>query len=107
MRSDLRFYRQTVFYTPSALTVSEGDKIVGNLSCAPNKRNNRDLDIEINYKVEGREEEEVNFQYKMCVFISSIVVFYPTNDLLACTSSSHLPSPCLLNIHIPVASFFI
>ncbi|KAJ2919910.1 hypothetical protein MD484_g392, partial [Candolleomyces efflorescens] len=58
-------WKQTVFYTPSALTVSEGDKIVGNLSCAPNKRNNRDLDIEISYKVEGSEEEEVKFQYKM------------------------------------------
>ena len=60
-------WKQTVFYTPSTLTIREGDKIVGSLACAPNKRNNRDLDIELTYKVEG-EEEETTFAYKMCVF---------------------------------------
>lgn len=60
--------RQTVFYTPDTLTVSAGEKITGRLSCAPNARNNRDLDITIAYKVESSEETEV--QYKMCVPLS-------------------------------------
>ncbi|RXW25017.1 hypothetical protein EST38_g787 [Candolleomyces aberdarensis] len=58
-------WKQTVFYTPSTLTVSKDDKIVGNISCAPNKRNNRDLDIEISYKVDNAGEQEVKYQYKM------------------------------------------
>ena len=58
-------YRQTVFYTPDTLTVSMGDKITGQLSCAPNARNNRDLDIAVSYQAPG--EEAVEIQYKMCV----------------------------------------
>jgi len=45
--------RQTVFYTPSTLTVSEGDTIAGRLTCAPNERNNRDLDISITYQTKS------------------------------------------------------
>ena len=60
--------RQTVFYTPDTLTVSAGDKISGRLSCAPNARNNRDLDITIAYQVGDGPGTEV--QYKMCVFPS-------------------------------------
>jgi hypothetical protein len=57
--------RQTVFYTPSTLTVSESQAITGTLSCSPNVKNNRDLDIAIRYKV-GEEKEHEMF-YKMCV----------------------------------------
>jgi len=62
--------RQTVFYTPSTLTINQGDKIVGQLSCAPNRRNNRDLDISISYKLEN-ENEEMSVHYKMCVRYTS------------------------------------
>jgi type I protein arginine methyltransferase len=54
--------RQTVFYTPSTLTVSEKQIITGSLSCAPNARNNRDLDIRISYQIEGEEMTEAIFK---------------------------------------------
>ena len=57
--------RQTVFYTPNTLTISAGESITGTLSCAPNARNNRDLDISITYKTTG--EPETTMHYKMCV----------------------------------------
>ncbi|KAF8894363.1 protein arginine N-methyltransferase [Gymnopilus junonius] len=60
-------WKQTVFYTPSTVTVNSGDKITGRLTCAPNARNNRDLDISIAYKVEGKDESENVMHYKMCV----------------------------------------
>lgn len=60
--------RQTVFYTPTTLTVSKGDEVSGTLTCAPNARNNRDLDIEIKYKVNDVEE---GMRYKMFVSSSS------------------------------------
>lgn len=69
--------RQTVFYTPETLTVSSGDKINGQLSCAPNARNNRDLDITIAYRVQDGPEAEV--QYKMCVALS----FLPDRERVA------------------------
>lgn len=56
--------RQTVFYTPHTLRISEGEKIVGKLTCSPNSRNNRDLDITISYSTPNSERTQVN--YKMC-----------------------------------------
>ncbi|CAG8437769.1 9499_t:CDS:2 [Funneliformis mosseae] len=46
-------WKQTVFYTTDAITIKSGESIMGTLSCAPNKRNNRDLDIEISYEFHG------------------------------------------------------
>ncbi|KAI8973266.1 S-adenosyl-L-methionine-dependent methyltransferase [Mycotypha africana] len=43
-------WKQTVFYTTDALILKQGDTIEGQLSCAPNKSNPRDLDIVIDYK---------------------------------------------------------
>ncbi|KAG7091007.1 type I protein arginine N-methyltransferase Rmt1 [Marasmius oreades] len=56
-------WKQTVFYTPSTITVSEGESITGRLTCAPNERNNRDLDISISYKTPR--DHEATMQYKM------------------------------------------
>jgi len=56
-------WKQTVFYTPSTITISEGQKIRGRLACAPNTHNNRDLDITISYEADG---VETNVEYKMC-----------------------------------------
>ncbi|KAH7913461.1 S-adenosyl-L-methionine-dependent methyltransferase [Hygrophoropsis aurantiaca] len=58
-------WKQTVFYTPSTLTVSEGQKITGQLTCSPNVKNNRDLDIIISYAAEGDETSAANVEYKM------------------------------------------
>ena len=69
-------FRQTVFYTPSTLTVTQGDNIVGRLSCAPNTRNNRDLDIGFAYKLE-HDEKELLMQYKMCVVFLKILFSLP------------------------------
>ncbi|KAL4243977.1 Protein arginine N-methyltransferase [Abortiporus biennis] len=57
-------WKQTVFYTPETLTVSEGDTITGRLSCAPNARNPRDLDITLAYKT-PKEPTETVINYKM------------------------------------------
>ncbi|KAL7422446.1 Nuclear SAM-dependent mono-and asymmetric methyltransferase [Cryptotrichosporon argae] len=58
-------WKQTVFYTPDTLTVSEGDTIRGTLSCAPNARNNRDLDIVVDYEVSGADAQKGQMVYKM------------------------------------------
>ncbi|KAF8149536.1 putative arginine methyltransferase [Crassisporium funariophilum] len=62
--SQYTHWKQTVFYTPSTLTINKGDQIVGQLTCAPNARNNRDLDIGIKYKIKGDGEEQ-SVQFKM------------------------------------------
>ncbi|ELU42755.1 protein arginine N-methyltransferase [Rhizoctonia solani AG-1 IA] len=46
-------WKQTVFYTKDVIPVKAGDEIVGTLTCAPNQRNNRDLDITIKYESKG------------------------------------------------------
>ena len=58
-------WKQTVFYTKDMLTVSQGDAITGRLSCAPNERNNRDLDIVIDYAVQGEAATSGRMEYKM------------------------------------------
>ncbi|KAI0757861.1 S-adenosyl-L-methionine-dependent methyltransferase [Irpex lacteus] len=57
-------WKQTVFYTPDTITISSGEQITGQLTCAPNARNNRDLDITITYKAPS-EKEPTTIQYKM------------------------------------------
>ena len=59
-------HRQTVFYTPSTIIVSEGQKVTGHVSCSPNAKNNRDLDIAISYQT-GNDAKDTHIQYKMCV----------------------------------------
>ncbi|KAG2128959.1 S-adenosyl-L-methionine-dependent methyltransferase [Suillus bovinus] len=72
-------WKQTVFYTPSTITIKQGQEITGELSCAPNARNNRDLDISISYAVGDEEETEV--EYKMCVIFYSCRISFPQSDL--------------------------
>lgn len=81
-----------MFYTPSTLTVNANDKIVGQLSCSPNARNNRDLDISIAYNIKG-DATEHHVQYKMfvlsyfplyCSFECSLFIFVQERTLISC-----------------------
>jgi len=62
-------WKQTVFYLTDVLTVEAGESVSGQLTCRPNDRNRRDLDISVAYKLEtedmGRQAEGV-CDYKMC-----------------------------------------
>lgn len=46
-------WKQTVFYTRETLAVKKGEVIKGEIECRPNKKNHRDLDIEISFQFEG------------------------------------------------------
>eukprot|EP01095_Lingulamoeba_sp_RSL-Kostka_P008939 TRINITY_DN3050_c0_g1_i1.p1 TRINITY_DN3050_c0_g1~~TRINITY_DN3050_c0_g1_i1.p1 ORF type:complete len:364 (-),score=118.82 TRINITY_DN3050_c0_g1_i1:225-1316(-) len=46
-------WKQTVFYLKDVLLLDVSDEISGTLSCKPNSKNPRDLDIIIKYKHEG------------------------------------------------------
>lgn len=55
-----------MFYLEDTLVVHQGDCIQGTLSCAPNPKNPRDLDIEVQYSMEGRKGAwEGTQQYKL------------------------------------------
>jgi protein arginine N-methyltransferase 1 len=58
-------WKQTVFYTTQTITISTGETIEGTLSCAPNARNNRDLDITISYECNGEVPCRGSIEYKM------------------------------------------
>ncbi|KDQ55829.1 hypothetical protein JAAARDRAFT_37247 [Jaapia argillacea MUCL 33604] len=57
-------WKQTVFYTPNTITISANDKINGQLTCSPNKKNNRDLDITLEWVVPSDGSKAVVY-YKM------------------------------------------
>jgi type I protein arginine methyltransferase len=62
-------WKQTVFYLSDVLTVEEGEKVQGRLSCRPNDKNRRDLDIQIDYLLQTEDEKrtaEGHCEYKMC-----------------------------------------
>jgi len=58
-------WKQTVFYLPEMLTVSAGDTIKGTLKCAPNSKNNRDLDIVMDYELDGMTPAKGRGEYQM------------------------------------------
>ena len=64
-------WKQTVFYLPQDLAGQAGEVIEGQLSCKPNERNRRDLDIRITdlilRDVEGKPRTEAqSYDYHMC-----------------------------------------
>jgi protein arginine N-methyltransferase 1 len=47
--------------------VNQGDKVTGTFSLAPNKKNERDLDITINYDFKGNDQNvSEKLEYRMC-----------------------------------------
>jgi protein arginine N-methyltransferase 1 len=52
-------------YTQDTIAVNEGDKITGVFSCKANARNPRDLDLAIDYEVNGQHPSKDSLQYKM------------------------------------------
>ncbi|KAI9751202.1 MAG: type I protein arginine N-methyltransferase Rmt1 [Lichina confinis] len=62
-------WKQTVFYIQDALTVEEGERITGVLSNKPSQKNKRDLDIQIQYRLETENPARAGnglCNYKMC-----------------------------------------
>ncbi|KAI9792764.1 MAG: type I protein arginine N-methyltransferase Rmt1 [Peltula sp. TS41687] len=62
-------WKQTVFYLKDALTVEEGEQITCHLSNKPNEKNKRDLDINIEYRLETEDQSRMAAgvcEYKMC-----------------------------------------
>jgi len=47
-------WKQTVFYLQTPLTVCQGEEVRGTISCTPNDRNQRDLDITIVHGFSGK-----------------------------------------------------
>ncbi len=43
-----------MFYLEDVLVISQGEVLQGTLSCKPNARNRRDLDIELSYTFNGK-----------------------------------------------------
>ena len=52
-RARATHWKQTVFYLNDTLIVNPGDAITVDLSCSPNAKNPRDLDIDIEYKLDN------------------------------------------------------
>merc|ERR1739848_640807 len=59
-------WKQTVFYLNDTITIRQGEEINGTFNIVQNKRNKRDLDIEVDYQFEGEvmSSKESN-SYKM------------------------------------------
>eukprot|EP00565_Helicotheca_tamesis_P007614 CAMPEP_0185732482 /NCGR_PEP_ID=MMETSP1171-20130828/16388_1 /TAXON_ID=374046 /ORGANISM="Helicotheca tamensis, Strain CCMP826" /LENGTH=268 /DNA_ID=CAMNT_0028401983 /DNA_START=86 /DNA_END=892 /DNA_ORIENTATION=- len=59
-------WKQTVFYLPETLTVCEGEVITGKISCTPNPKNNRDLDIALQVHFDGRHSKlNESYDYRL------------------------------------------
>lgn len=59
-------WKQTVFYLEEPLTICSGEKIRGRISCNPNQKNPRDLDISISVDFEGKcMQQQKSQQYRL------------------------------------------
>lgn len=59
-------WKQTVFYVPETITVCAGETLAGHVSCNPNPRNRRDLDISIRYLFRGKHSTvNTTVQYRL------------------------------------------
>lgn len=59
-------WKQTIFYMEDSLVVCEGEQLEGEISCKPNKKNFRDLDIDLSLSFSGRHSDVVNkMQYRL------------------------------------------
>jgi len=47
-------WKQTVFYTTESITIAEKEEIKGSLTCKPNAKNPRDLDISLKVDFDGK-----------------------------------------------------
>lgn len=62
-------WKQTVLYLKDVLTVQQGETVHAAMTCKPNDKNRRDLDIELKYKLETTDDTrsaEGSCTYKMC-----------------------------------------
>ncbi|KAI3714712.1 hypothetical protein L6452_21671 [Arctium lappa] len=65
-RSRNTHWKQTVLYLEDALTICEGESIVGSMTVSQNKKNPRDVDITLKYSLNGRRSViSRTQQYKM------------------------------------------
>ena len=53
-------WKQTLFYLIDTITVCKGETINGKISCKPNEKNNRDLDIQLNLSVDAMHTKIIN-----------------------------------------------
>ena len=54
-------WKQTVFYTKEIIMGKRGLNVEGRITCKPNERNHRDMDITLHYECEGV-SEDLTFQ---------------------------------------------
>lgn len=52
-RARYTHWKQTVFYLEDTLSIRQGESITGTLTCKPNAKNPRDLDISVDYEFNG------------------------------------------------------
>ncbi|KAI5478855.1 protein arginine N-methyltransferase 1 [Pseudohyphozyma bogoriensis] len=58
-------WKQTVFYLGDMVTLKANDTVEGKISVAPNGKNPRDLDIVLDYKVDGAHPSAEKREYRM------------------------------------------
>ncbi|KAJ1505576.1 hypothetical protein HMI54_000641 [Coelomomyces lativittatus] len=65
-RGKYTHWKQTVFYLTEDLPMKAGQRIQGTLSCEPNKKNHRNLDIILDWHYSGEYEYSEKQHYRMC-----------------------------------------
>ena len=53
-------WKQTIFYMNDTISICEGEEITGQISCKPNPKNERDLDIGLDINFDGTHSKIIN-----------------------------------------------
>jgi protein arginine N-methyltransferase 1 len=59
-------WKQTILYLQETMTICAGEMLTGEISCKPNKRNRRDLDIGLQLNFKGRYSQvDKEYHYRL------------------------------------------
>ncbi|KAL6655709.1 hypothetical protein ACP70R_006535 [Stipagrostis hirtigluma subsp. patula] len=62
-RSKATHWKQTVLYLEDAITICQGETLMGTMTVTPNKKNPRDIDIKLKYSLDGHRCQVSRTQY--------------------------------------------
>lgn len=60
-------WKQTIFYLPKCITICKDEVLRGEISCKPNVRNKRDLDIGLTLNLDGHHDtlRQQHYEYRL------------------------------------------
>lgn len=78
-------WKQTVFYSKEEIRIKQNEKLSGHVSCKRNKKNPRNIEVQLNYSFEGeymKSKDLLNYIIRQQCIIMTVLLKYSWLDYL-------------------------